>query len=547
MSNTNVLVYDIEADIYLASKSEVIHLTSSQIAGYSIDGSVESDCLPIGSTSASTFSLSFTSEKKYSARDLDDARVVVRISLNGGDFQPFGMWYIDNVDASEQNPFTQIDGADALNTRFEDTFSSNVEMTHLALVQTVVAAASTKATGLSLATTDFHNYNAIVSKDANWGENTTLRDVIGYVAACAGGFARINWAGGLEIITCGKGAKYTCNPDSYTEFSSTGGSGFDFNCLQYMFQTDVDTLTPEYTRFPIDESIADNACNTIQMTGNPLITTQAMCTDIRDTLEGCSYDGATVTWFGNTTVLPGDELTVTNIAGETHKLLITSLSLTLDTGGLMADTSCEMPTLTAETSAYSSGTTVFNADGSIRYEAISNANQKVMAATAAYIQNLTAGNITTTTLLATLIDAVTIRANNISALSAETDELTAAFAAIVQASIKKLDAGTITTDDLIASLATIAVAQITTANILKANIDWAQIETLNAKIAKIADAHIEDATIKTAQIDNFQAVVADIIRRILEPAAISPTRRRRRNFCQTATCRRWSSCATSIR
>lgn len=430
-----------------------ITLTQSDISSYSINDSCSSQGLNIGGVCSATFNLSIHNPNRaYTPQMFDGAEVHMRIKLNSGTWQDFGVWYVDSSDASEQSVLINLSGADALKTRFNAVYQdvkSHYPTTMGNLVQTMATAA-----GIQLAGTSFTNAAVAISSIPKWPEEVTLRKIVGYVAAVAGGFARINRSGKLEIVPFTGGIAWELGTSLYKSFSLSGGQAFSFNCLQVKLGTD-----DEFTRFAVDASQEDNATNCLQIEGNPLFTrtiAQSVATELK-TLP--TLAAASVSWGGDPAVTCGQQLVITDLKGNTHRLLILSQSFTFN-GGLSVDERCTLPSVTESSDSFSTVGSTFDADGNVKATHISGLDTSVVNATNAHFENLTAETVKADTLLASIIEAIKLKAQQISATDISTDSLTAMTAEIVAATIRKIQAGTITTDILYAALAEINAAKI---------------------------------------------------------------------------------------
>lgn len=431
------IVYGLKAEITLLG-GRTITIAPEDIQSYSPSGTMSSQVIPLGVASAMNFSLGFNNENYgLKSEDADGAKVHVYASegADGTAWKDFGVWYVTSSEFPEQSSFATISGADAMETKLGAVWKdakADYPRTLRLMMQTVCAAA-----GIELATPNFRNAGYTQAKLPEWPADCALRDVIGYVAACAAGFARINYAGKLEIRTLGETASHQIGPDYYFEFSRNGG--FEFNCLQYKFETGADENEPDFTRFAIDGSLSDNAANTVQMQGNPLMT-QQLANDIAQALHGIAYEGASLGWFGSPDVLPGDEAELTDTKGEVHRLILNAHSMTLD-GGIKANSASDMPMSLSETEGFSSGGNAFNSDGTINVEAISGLDRKVVSASTGYFENLTGENVKASKLIAAALQATELWAKSITASEIKTDILVAAMGTLVT-----LAAGTATFD-----------------------------------------------------------------------------------------------------
>lgn len=535
----DTIEYDIIAYLYTNGTVSPTHtLTSDSIRDYKIGDRMSSGTIPLGTAAAKTFNLTFYNRANEESLDpiltpqeLDNAKVVVKLydsrianhdPNNVDTWAAFGVWFVDRVDCSEQDIFCTISGSDVLNGGFDGYYKDN-KNNYPQTVKSLLTAVCTAALQTRIATSSFLNSNLSISSMPKWEDKVTLRQIVSYIAFVAGGFARINLNGELEVYTLKTSTQHTINNYHYESFSSIGGSQFTFNAIEYLYDDDEG-----YTRYAINAGTADNATNTVQAQGNPLVKAAVLNTIVNKYKSAKPvYDGLSVSWFGSPLVQSGDEITLTDTRGVTHTGIITSQNINFTSGGLTADFESDMPTLNTSNAGYSAGgVSAFNPDGTINYEAIKNLNQKVVNASKGYIGSLTADEITTVGLLAEIIQAITLKAKSISATEVEADSLTTMFAEIVNATIKKLNAGTISTDELYTALAEITAAKIesltagsiSTDRLAAALADFTVItadtatfdkETVRHLIAQLL--HVEDAVGERVSISNLSADYASIV------------------------------------
>lgn len=498
-------------------------MTSANIASYSFSGSAGDVGIPLGAAEANDYTLDIlNANKQYTPSMFDDAEVTMYCGLRDGDnaaWSPFGVWYVHSSSASEQSVLITLSGYDALASRFEAKFTdtaSGYPTTIGALARTCCTAAK-----ITLSSIAFANAAVSIAKMPKWPDDVTLRNVIAYCAACAGGFARMTRDGKLEIISYFDGATKALTPSDYLTFEATGGAAFDFNCLEVKFTAD----DKDYTRFAKDETIADSPTNTIQVEGNPLFT-KAIANSLVTSLSSMKMDAGSITWLGDPSVRVGDIITVTTLKNKTYRLLANSESFEFS-GGLTATHTCSLPAKnTLTSSAYSTGKSVFDPNGNINVTRIAGFDQRVIDATVGYIGDLTSDTIKTDKLVAALIEAATLRAGSISADDVTTDTLTAAAAEILDATIRKLEAKTITADELTAAFSKIMAANIgsITAGDITTNDLAAALAKVEVLIAGTADFDfatiqklianalvVERATESDVFINNLQVAYAQII------------------------------------
>lgn len=473
-----------------------ISLTTDDILAYTISESSGSEGLPLGSTEAASFSLTISNVGKgYTPNQFDNAEVHMEVGIKNAngtiDYSAFGVWYVCEVSAPEQSVSIDLSGYDALATLFEATYTDTASAypTTLGSLATAICASA----GIQLSTAVFRNADIAVQKKPDWGDEPTLRTIIGYISACAGGFARIARGGKLEIMSYCDGAAYAIDSDLYSTLTRVNGSDFRFNALEVKDAgSDADEET--YTRYAIDTTLTDNPTNTIRIEDNPLFTA-GVAESVKTILAGLSFSAVSVSWVADPAVRIGDKLTVTDTSGNTLLLLINSQSITF-AGGMSATSECNLPALNSTNSgAYTSSGNIIDSNGNIRVTRIANFDKSVVSATVGHFEELTVTSASIDRLLASIIDAVTLRAQNISALSVETDKLTTALASIMEATIRKIAAETITTDALVANMAklfSLKVSQITAEDI--------ETDALAAELARIAVLIAGTATFDAATI-----------------------------------------------
>lgn len=487
--------------VILCTDNTRISFDASKVVSYTISDAFSGEGISLGAVDSSSFELTLVKSivQGISAAQLSDARVNVQIGILVDDeyqYTDAGVWYISSVQAAEQSNVVTISGFDALGSKFTAEWVD--AGTYPTTIGTIVASVCAGA-GVQLASSAFPNAAVTISSKPEWDEQITIRSVLSLCAACAGGYARINRSGKLEIKSWADGASHALTPSNYSNFTLGIGQKFDFNCIEAKLGE-----AEEYSRYAVDSSIADNATNTIQVDGNPLLT-DSIVQSITNELSDLSVVGASVSWIGDTDVHLGDFLTITDLQGNENKILITSHILTFD-GGLSAETSSYMPTENTETSAsYSTGSSLFDSNGNVKVTRVSGLDSKVIAITAGHFERLTAGTINTDRLIASLIDAMQLRAENISSAAVDTDKLTALVAEIVDASIRRIQAGTIKTDTLVAS-----IANIVSAHIEEVIADKVTTDELTASIVKAVSAHLENVIAGSVTTDDLYAAIANI-------------------------------------
>ena len=344
-------------------------LTSADIVSYSVSESVGDEGLALGTAESSSYTLVLVNaDQSYNSKVLDNAEVHMFIGIDTDgtiEYSDFGVWYVHDTQASEQSTSVTISGYDALSTLFGATYSD----TKSAYPTTIANLLTTMCTiaGITLKSSTFPNAAVKISSMPDWGEEVTVREIVGYCAACAGGFAHMSRDGKLEILSYVDGDTYSLGTNMYMVLESSGGSEFSFNAIEVKFKVDDEN----FTRYAVVSSIEDNPTNTIQIEGNPLMTA-AIVKSLVTEFTGLSISPMKVTWVGDPVVKCGDWLTVTDTRGKVHNVLINSHEITFD-GGLTATSSATLPSLNStDGSSYTTSGNMMDSNGKIKATRICN-------------------------------------------------------------------------------------------------------------------------------------------------------------------------------
>lgn len=469
--------------ILLKSGTAFVRVGLEDIIHYSSNTSIGSDGLPLGGTESASYTLEInnvdpvTGKKKYTPEYFDGAMVQMEMSItiDGTEtITPLGQWFVDNTEAPEQSVSITLNGYDALATSFEVKYTdaSTAYPTTLGSLATAICTAA----NTQLDTPNFLNAAVSISKMPTWGEDVTARDILSYIAVCAGGYARVNERGRIEIVSFADGEEYSIDPSLYRTFTPTGGSAFDFNCIEAKVTSDA----ADYTRYAIDSTIEDSPVNTIQVDYNPLLTASIVNSIVTEfDTKGLNMQAGTFEWGGDPSIKLGDIFTLTTLDDTEYRIMVTSLTYEYD-GGLSQTISCSLPstTTTSSPSYNTTSNTMFDSNGDIRATRVSGLDRSIVVATVGHFENLTAQtaqidvllssyiramNLLTDSLSANVIESETLHTNVIDAVTGEfetvtstnvdTKEIAAALANVVQATIERLTAGNISADTLTAALA----------------------------------------------------------------------------------------------
>lgn len=411
------------------SEREIVRLRAEQ--------SLTDGAFPLGAAVSARYTLEFDAEKAVPG--LTGARARAVLTDGEGTQVPFGVWDVREALLPEDGATCTLRGADAMSGSFEAGFTDSANaypQTLRDLMQTLCGA----ALQAPLSQREIANGASVIRTMPEWGEGATLRTVLGHAAFAAGSFARIGPDGKTEIVGLGGGETHTAGPGEYCAFTAGEGESA-FNAILYRHEGQN-----VYTRYARDAAICDTPLTALRAEGNPLMNASRL-NALTELLSGCGWQAGEAILTDRPELQAGDRLTLTDRAGARHELMITSLRAEYAGGSVVTRAVSALPQAAA-----SGGKKLFNADGSIAFEAIGSAPQKVMALSKAYIDSLTAADITADGLLAKLVEAARLRAGEIDAGQVETDGLTAAAAEIVRATVRKIEAGTVRTDELMTGL-----------------------------------------------------------------------------------------------
>ena len=192
------------ADITLASGT-ALHLTNTELwsGGFETDDAVGEDdsftALGYAVIGSATIIINNIDEQ-YSEYDFTDAKVILYTGMQLPDGSSTRIEKIQKgvytVDEPEYNGGTiKLSLLDNME-KFDESYSKST-LVYPATLSTIVRDACSVC-GITLGTASFPNNDTIVSSRPD-DESTTFRDVIGWAAALAGCFARVNRYGYLEL------------------------------------------------------------------------------------------------------------------------------------------------------------------------------------------------------------------------------------------------------------------------------------------------------------------------------------------------------------
>lgn len=475
---------DIRATITLSNGTQIT-LQADDVYRYSVNSSACDSGLPVGGAISASFTLGVAAGAlNYSAVELDSAEVRVQIGTRGDadkyTYFDAGCWYVTNTETPEQTGEYTLTGMDALGLYFDVTYTDGASAyprTMGSLLELMCTMAGVQVTSAA-----WLNKSTAIATMPRWPEETTTRDIVGYIAACAGGFARINNSGVLEIVSPGSGTVTANNPTIYTQFTPQGGANFDFNCLRVTFvAASEDETQSEPVRFAVNADVADNATTCIEIAGNPLYT-EAIAASVKTALTGKTFEGGTVSWLGDPRAVVGLGMDVTALDSTTHHLLITSSQLDFNTGGLLMISTSSMPTLASNTSQhYSSSGRVFDDNGRLDTARIIDFSGSVVDAVLGKFTRIVVGDLQADSLFAQMAKIVNMSVSHLDAGVIDADKIKAGSITADQMKAKTITAESGILADGVVGTAQIADSSITSAKIVSLNADVITAGTLSVK------------------------------------------------------------------
>ena len=380
-------------------------LTSAEISKIQITENA-GEHLPLGGVSASTLTLSLDNRQGewnpggsiLGSHSLDGATVKLEVGVYHNlayQYSNLGIFVLEDVIGQEQETLITLKGADKLANAAGVEWADG--LTYPKTVIQILTEACSQA-GITLKSTVFTNSTQSIATKPIWDENTTCRDVIGYVACLGAGFARIDRNGELEIIGLVRNAagdiddllnSYFTYTDGILTFNSDDtvltlaadgndltanpdglvtGVGNDLVVTAfwdgnryYVYPSRYKTLTRhgaifgpfnalsvyEYgapngtgaTRIAVVVDIVDNELNSVAVQGNPLLSYElcdTLMANMLTALSGLTFHGALIAWQGDPTITCGDFADVYSLNDEAIPLLVLNQTITLDSGFSMS-------------------------------------------------------------------------------------------------------------------------------------------------------------------------------------------------------------------
>lgn len=272
-----------------------------------------------------------------------------------------GVFVIEKIETQEHSTIATLNGSDRLAIDCLAAFDD--DLTYPQTLAEILQEACDQA-GITLKSSTFTQSTVSIPTAPAWDEQITCRDVMSFIACCAGGIARIARDGKLEIVTLGADDSYTLDTTRYKTLTRKGVSWGPLNAVSvYEFgHPDADMAT----RVATDPNIPDDAFNAIGIKGNPILAygSSALSTLMSGTLAAhiaTEFAGASIDWQGDPTLTCGDIVVVTDLDSTEVRVLITNQTLEFKSGFAM--TSGEQLETNTKRDAATNYTKVFTTTG----------------------------------------------------------------------------------------------------------------------------------------------------------------------------------------
>ena len=524
-------------------------IAADEVMSATID---EGGQMPIGTVASARYTLELPNANgeylrngsKLGNRSLTGARVAIEIGVYhdaAWDWQPLGVFIVEKTSAREHDTRIRLTGNDpliSLDVLYEDKLTYRYNTT-LGDILTHIKSKGFTING-SLAT----NSSAIVDFTPDWGEEPTLREVLGYVTQMGGSFVRCDRQGNIHILPANSSTNHTITTDKYLEFTDDERY-FNFNRVKVLpngAKKDRDFVEASVT------SAEESAANTIVIENNPLFkvkstttyvkattwkegrryyalinnkytlipnpvetslssyfvarttrnTTnlQAMVNNLKNALNGLSFRAINFSWRGNPQVQIGDKVSLIDTRGVTTVTAIIQQALKFD-NGFRSEISCPLDLSAVTPSVITSSGRVAQPyfgegtlDGSVIIKESITGDLIVAGGISARnvaAKSLTADEIAAKTITAEEIAAKTITADEIAAGAIDADEIAAGAITAEKIGASQINATHIGANEVIADSANIKNGVITNLKVSTAGIDFAKLKDMVAGTAIITE------------------------------------------------------------
>lgn len=324
------------------------------------------------------------------------------------------------------------------------------------------------------------NGSAVIDLAPDW-KGGSLRSCLGWIAAAAGCFVRIDRSGSLKLCPLKDGAQHSVSPESYFKLERDSAA---------FGPVDAVKVTPvgENAAQQIYRTAAGTALQTFSVEGNPLFIQgsehlDSLATGLLAQVQGFGSASLRIDWRGDPEANLGDVLLVTDTNDYVYAGVISRQTLRFS-GGFSASCVCAIPE-----NSQSGVRRAVTPEGGLNASAlVGTVDGGLLSAGSVTTQKLAAGSVTAEKLAANIIDAVSIDA--------------------VTAKIESLTAKDIRTDRLAAALASFTVLTAGAASFDRATVQHLVASAMNLSFGVGGDVFIENLKVIYAQM--VSAAIGDL-------------------------------------
>lgn len=365
-------------------------ITSADIYSFSASSHLSDKAPFVGSTASTTFKMSVTRSSLTSMLGVASAVTIQDLNLIGYKIvpiiecddisSPLGVMYVKRISAAEQVEYVTIEAIDAIGWLFNGSFVCDAnDVTNAilgkGLTKNTFGAIFARLCDHVGATIGSNSYDNLLPALNNGNETVkftdvfnmlegremSFRELLGYIAAYGGGYARANLMGNIEIVSINTASKYTVTPDAYFTYTARAESTLNIQYMRCRYA--FDTSDEAYPRLFAPSSVTDPLTTTnVFECGCPFVRNQTQASRIYWQVANKVYESGSLDFRGNPSLLVGDAVTVQDLDGTRHKLLASSVNVSFNNGGLRMTVNSDMPEKTIAEYADS----VFDKEGFIK-------------------------------------------------------------------------------------------------------------------------------------------------------------------------------------
>ena len=279
--------------------------------------------------------------------DMAGAEIELRIEVknDAGEwlFGPMGVYYVDEARSEVNSPVVTLECHDGIfyktGEKFEDRLSYPCSVKDVFAAAAVQAGYVHDGSGIS--------GEMMLDEKPDWGEDATVRDVLGYAAALAGGCVMADRWGFLTLRKlAGERTAYSIYPQSYMARSFREGRFGPVNRLKICTVNGLGDGDSEAQEMEFSASVGYGEC-ALEIKTNPLFVTgaagaAALGRSMMDAVAGLEYASCAFSWRGDPDIMPGRYIRLIGVDGEETFCTVSRQTLVFD-GGFRAECVCGVP------------------------------------------------------------------------------------------------------------------------------------------------------------------------------------------------------------